>query len=45
VVEHPGLSLQQRLFELDVLAQAEAGAGDGRLDPLSTALGMPSKLA
>jgi hypothetical protein len=39
VVEHAGLSLQQRLVELDVLAQVEEGAGAGRLDPLVDRLG------
>jgi hypothetical protein len=39
VIEHAGLSLEQRLFELDVLAQMEEGAGAGRLDPLVDRLG------
>jgi hypothetical protein len=39
VVEHAGLSIQQCLFELDVLAQVEEGAGAGRLDPLVDRLG------
>src|SRR5438046_2993349 len=33
VVEHAGLSQQQRLFERDVVAEVEEGAGAGRLDP------------
>ena len=39
VIEHAGLSLQQRLVELDVLAEVEEGAGPGRLDPLLDRLG------
>jgi hypothetical protein len=39
VIEHTGLSLQQRLLELDVLAQVEEGAGARRLDPLVDRLG------
>ena len=39
MIEHAGLSLQQRLVELDVLAQVEEGAGAGRLDPLVDRLG------
>jgi hypothetical protein len=44
VIEHAGLSLQQRLVELDVLAQVEEGAGAGRLDHWSTASGMSSTM-
>jgi hypothetical protein len=39
VIEHAGLPVQQRLVELDVLAQVEEGAGPGRLDPLVDRLG------
>lgn len=34
-----GLPLERRLFELDVLAQVEEGAGACRLDPLVDSLG------
>ena len=39
VIEHAGLSVQQRLLELDVLAEVEEGAGAGRVDPLGDRLG------
>jgi hypothetical protein len=39
VIEHAGLPLQQRLLELDVLAQVEERPGAGELDPLVDRLG------